>query len=49
MTDEQIEQRVLDEGFSFTDNPRDAIYVLRNGKLIDGEIFTKECEEKTIE
>lgn len=41
MTDEQIEQRVLDEGFSFTDNPRDAIYVLRNGKLIDGDIHER--------
>ena len=38
MTDEQIELRILDEGYSFTTNSRDAIYILRNGKMIDGEI-----------
>lgn len=41
MTDEQIERRILDEGFSFTNNPMNAIFVLRNGKLVDGDIHER--------
>lgn len=44
VSDEMIEQFVKDEELSFTDNLTDAIYLLRNGELIDG---TDEYGERT--
>lgn len=31
-----IEENIEDEGYQFTDNPEEAIYILTNGKMIDG-------------
>lgn len=36
LSDRDIVDRFEDEGFSTTNNPRDALYVLRDGTLIDG-------------
>lgn len=36
ITDEKIKETLINEGYSFTKNPREAIYILRDGTMIDG-------------
>lgn len=36
VTDDYIRQRLEDDGYEFTDNPDEAIYILRNGDMVRG-------------
>lgn len=36
ITDETIKEILENEGYNFTENPREAIYILRDGTLVDG-------------
>lgn len=37
MTEEEIEEKIENAGYSMTDNPWNAIYVLPDGSMIDGD------------
>ena len=39
LSDSEIRQRLEDDGYEFTDNPEEAIYVLRNGDMVSGGFY----------
>lgn len=39
MTDEQISEILEEEGYSFTDNLEESVFILKNGNLVDGGFF----------
>lgn len=50
MTDKQISEILEEEGYSFTDNLEESVFILKNGNLVDGGFFggktrTKEHRE----
>ena len=39
MTDKQISEILEEEGYSFTDNLEESVFILKNGNLVDGGFF----------
>lgn len=39
MTDKQISEILEEEGYSFTDNIEESVFILKNGNLVDGGFF----------
>lgn len=39
ITDDEIVETLENEGFEMTNDPNDAIYVLRDGRMISGQIY----------
>lgn len=51
MTDEQISEILEEEGYSFTDNLEESVFILKNGNLVDGGFFggnTRTIEHREI-
>lgn len=51
MTDKQISEILEEEGYSFTDNLEESVFILKNGNLVDGGFFggdTRTIEHKEI-
>lgn len=51
MTDKQISEILEEEGYSFTDNLEESVFILKNGNLVDGGFFggdTKTIEHREI-
>lgn len=51
MTDKQISEILEEEGYSFTDNLEESVFILKNGNLVDGGFFggnTRTIEHREI-
>lgn len=51
MTDKEISEILEEEGYSFTDNLEESIFILKNGNLVDGGFFggnTRTIEHREI-
>lgn len=51
MTDKQISEISEEEGYSFTDNLEESVFILKNGNLVDGGFFggnTRTIEHREI-
>ena len=51
MTDIQISEILEEEGYSFTDNLEESVFILKNGNLVDGGFFggdTRTIEHREI-
>lgn len=51
MTDKQISEILEEEGYSFTDNLEESVFILKNGNLVDGGFFggnTRTIEHRKI-
>lgn len=44
MTDKQISEILEEEGYSFTDNLEESVFILKNGNLVDGGFSRLYCK-----